>query len=221
MLTARKYRNRASKLVILSIGSWRAGNAFRSPGSARDWRGSTLIQSAERKVRIQLSALSPYQKNTRDSAIIGDERNAFCPRFCPRRKAIKDPGWCGLDAPGQQFIHPSPANLAVATGAGQRLRKPCRNPGHLRYPRLHPAGSQAARQGRARAPQSTMPKVGKSHSKGTFAEVFGNDEDAPDSGPSRPRPGTERFDAKEPIAPTSDRTPTESAKEHEKCRSQR
>jgi len=66
-----------------------------------------------------------------------------------------------------------------------------------------------------------MTKVGKSHSKGTFAEVFGNDEDAPDSGPSRPRPGTERFDAKEPIAPTSDRTPTESAKEHEKCRSQR
>src|SRR6516225_6272072 len=76
-------------------------------------------------------------------------------------------------------IHPSPANLAVATDAGQRLRKPCRNPGHLRYPRLHPACSQAARQGRARAPQSTMTKVGKSHSKGTFAGAFGNDEDAP------------------------------------------
>src|SRR5215467_7836770 len=76
-------------------------------------------------------------------------------------------------------IHPSPANLAVATDAGQRLRKPCRNPGHLRYPRLHPACSQAARQGRARAPQSTMTKVDKSHSKGTFAGAFGNDEDAP------------------------------------------
>ena len=76
-------------------------------------------------------------------------------------------------------IHPSPAKLAVATDAGQRLRKPCRNPGHLRYPRLHPACSQAARQGRARAPQSTMTKVGKSHSKGTFAGAFGNDEDAP------------------------------------------
>jgi len=76
-------------------------------------------------------------------------------------------------------IHPSPANLAVATDAGQRLRKPCRNPGHLRYPRLHPACSQAARQGRARAPRSTMTKVGKSHSKGTFAGAFGNDGDAP------------------------------------------
>src|SRR6516165_6739983 len=44
-------------------------------------------------------------KNARDSAILGDQINEFCPRFCPRRKAIKDPGWCGLDAPGQQFIH--------------------------------------------------------------------------------------------------------------------
>ena len=160
-------------------------------------------------------------KNARDSAILGDQINGFCPRFCPRRKAIKEPGWCGLDAPGQQFIHPSPANLAVTTDVWPKTSKTCRNPGHLRYPRLHPACSQEACQGRARAPQSTMTKVGKSHSKGTFAEVFGNDEDAPDSGPSRPRPGTERFDAKEPIAPTSDRTPTESAKEHEKCRSQR
>ena len=87
-------------------------------------------------------------KNARDSAILGDQINEFCPRFCPRRKAIKDPGWCGLDAPGQQFIH---------------------RPRTWRYPRLHPACSQAARQGRARAPQSTMTKVGKSHSKGTFA----------------------------------------------------
>src|SRR6516225_85234 len=97
-------------------------------------------------------------KNTKDSAIIDDQINGFCPRFCPRRKAIKDPGWCGLDAPGQQFIH---------------------RPRTWRYPRLHPACSQAARQGRARAPQSTMTKVGKSHSKGTFAGAFGNDEDAP------------------------------------------
>ena len=97
-------------------------------------------------------------KNARDSAILGDQINEFCPRFCPRRKAIKDPGWCGLDAPGQQFIH---------------------RPRTWRYPRLHPACSQAARQGRARAPQSTMTKVGKSHSKGTFAGAFGNDEDAP------------------------------------------
>jgi len=29
----------------------------------------------------------------------------------------------------------------------QGLRKPYRNPGHLRYPRLHSAGPQAARQG--------------------------------------------------------------------------
>ena len=97
-------------------------------------------------------------KNARDSAILGDQINEFCPRFCPRRKAIKDPGWCGLDAPGQQFIH---------------------RPRTWRYPRLHPACSQAARQGRARAPQSTMTKVGKSHSKGTFAGAFGSDEDAP------------------------------------------
>ena len=109
-------------------------------------------------------------KNTKDSAILGDQVNAFCPRFCPRRKRTRR---------GRATIHPSPANLAVATDAGQRLRKPCRNPGHLRYPRLHPTCSQAACQGRARAPQSTMTKVGKSHSKGTFAGAFGNDEDAP------------------------------------------
>jgi Transposase DDE domain len=30
---------------------------------------------------------------------------------------------------------------------GQGLREPCRNPGHFRYPRLHPTGPQAARQG--------------------------------------------------------------------------
>ena len=35
MLTARKYRNRASKLVILSIGSRREGNAFDLPVRAR------------------------------------------------------------------------------------------------------------------------------------------------------------------------------------------
>ena len=63
-------------------------------------------------------------------------------------------------------IHPSPANLAVATDAGQRLRKPCRNPGHLRYPRLHPACSQAARQGRARAPQSTRRRSANRIAKG-------------------------------------------------------
>src|SRR5215472_14349844 len=84
----------------------------------------------------------------------------------------------GLDAAGQQFIHRPRAWLSQPT-SGQRLRKPCRNPGHLRYPRLHPTCSQAACQGRARAPQSTMTKVGKSHSKGTFAGAFGNDEDAP------------------------------------------
>ena len=106
-------------------------------------------------------------KNTWDSAIVGDQINAFCPRFCPRKKAIKEPGWCGLDAPGQQFIHRPRTWLSQPT-SGQRLRKPCRNPGHLCYPRLHPACSQAACQGRARAPQSTMTKVGKSHSKGTF-----------------------------------------------------
>jgi transposase len=27
------------------------------------------------------------------------------------------------------------------------LEKPCRNPGHLRHPRLHPVGTQAACQG--------------------------------------------------------------------------
>src|SRR6516225_3389354 len=117
-------------------------------------------------------------KNARDSAILGDQINGFCPRFCPRRKGHKRP-WVVRTRRARATIHPSLANLAVATDAGQRLRKPCRNPGHLRYPRLHPACSQAARQGRARAPQSTMTKVGKSHSKGTFAGAFGNDEDAP------------------------------------------
>src|SRR5438105_818536 len=34
----------------------------------------------------------------------------------------------------------------VKNGVHRRpgLREPCRNPGHLRYPRLHPTGSQAA-----------------------------------------------------------------------------
>jgi transposase len=38
------------------------------------------------------------------------------------------------------FSWPKPASC-------QRLREPCRNPGHLRCPRLHPTGPQAARQG--------------------------------------------------------------------------
>jgi hypothetical protein len=59
------------------------------------------------------------------------------------------------------------------------LREPRRNPSHVRYPRLYPACPQAARQGVGRGPRYTMAKVGKSHSKGTFAGAFGNDEDAP------------------------------------------
>src|SRR6516162_2845875 len=54
MLTARKYRNRASKLVILSIGSRLKDNAFDLPVPCEIGHGSTLIQSAERKVRIHL-----------------------------------------------------------------------------------------------------------------------------------------------------------------------
>ena len=50
MLTARKYRNRASKLVILSVGSRLKDNAFGLPGSAR----FDAHSSAERKVRIHL-----------------------------------------------------------------------------------------------------------------------------------------------------------------------
>ena len=38
------------------------------------------------------------------------------------------------------LVRPKPASR-------QGLREPCRNPGHLRYPRLHPTGPQAARQG--------------------------------------------------------------------------
>jgi transposase len=37
--------------------------------------------------------------------------------------------------------------LLVRTQPASRQGKPYRNPGHLRYPRLHPAGPQAARQG--------------------------------------------------------------------------
>ena len=38
------------------------------------------------------------------------------------------------------LVRPKPASC-------QGLREPCRNPGHLRYPRLNPTGPQAARQG--------------------------------------------------------------------------
>src|SRR6516165_6683021 len=123
-------------------------------------------------------------KNARDSAIPGDQINGFCPRFCPRRKAIKDPGWCGLDAPGQQFIHRPRTWLSQPT-----LAKDFENLAEtlaifVTLASIQPA-LQAARQGRARAPQSTMTKVGTSHSKGTFAGAFGNDEDAPTDGVSR------------------------------------
>ena len=119
---------------------------------------------------------SGFLKKTRDSSIQGERTNAFCvPDFVPEGRHKRP--WMVRTRRARATIHPSPANLAVATDAGQRLRKPCRNPGHLRYPRLHPTCSQAACQGRARAPQSTMTKVGKSHSKGTFAGAFGNDED--------------------------------------------
>jgi len=41
------------------------------------------------------------------------------------------------------LVRPKPASR-------QGLREPCRNPGHLRYPRLHPASPQAAGQGAGR-----------------------------------------------------------------------
>jgi hypothetical protein len=61
----------------------------------------------------------------------------------------------------------------------QGLREPRRNLGHLRYPRLYPAGPQAARQGVGCGPRYTVTKVGKSDCEGTFAGASGNDEDAP------------------------------------------
>ena len=189
----------ASAWRSLPVGAPLAGNneqlglqrAFSGELSASEVRGTN--NSNPTLCSFSLS------KNTRYSGILGDQINAFCPRFCPQRKAIKDPGWCGLDAPRQQFIHRG-ANLAAATDAGQRLRKPCRNPGHLRYPRLHPACSQAARQGRARAPQSTMTKVGKSHRKGTFAGAFGNDGDARIPDFRAPRPAARKFNPGLPFA---------------------
>jgi transposase len=59
------------------------------------------------------------------------------------------------------------------------LREPRRNLGHLRYPRLYPAGPHAARQGVGCGPRYNVTKVGKSDCEGTFAEASGNDEDAP------------------------------------------
>jgi hypothetical protein len=82
----------------------------------------------------------------------------------------------------------------------QGLREPRRNLGHLRYPRVYPAGPQAARPGVGCGPRYTVTKVGKSDCEGTFAGAFGNDEDAPasetlhDSGPSRSRHAVGRFD---------------------------
>jgi transposase len=63
-------------------------------------------------------------------------------------------------------------------GRNRRLakdfRKPRRNPGHLRYPRLHPACPQAPCQGVGlnstnHGWQRTMTKVGKSDGEGTFS----------------------------------------------------
>jgi hypothetical protein len=74
-------------------------------------------------------------------------------------------------------------------GRNRRLAKDFENLaetlGRLRDPRLHPACSQAARQGVDRELnkppvwQCTMTKVGKWDGKGTFAEACGNDEVAP------------------------------------------
>jgi transposase len=74
-------------------------------------------------------------------------------------------------------------------GRNRRLAKDFENLaetlGHLRDPRLHPACSQAARQGVGRELnkppvwQCTITKVGKWGGKGTFAEACGNDEVAP------------------------------------------
>ena len=72
MLTARKYRNRASKLVILSIGSRLKDNAFDLPVPCEIGHGSTLIQSAERKVRIHL----PPAKSHANSGTPGAHRPA-------------------------------------------------------------------------------------------------------------------------------------------------
>ena len=45
-------------------------------------------------------------KNARDSAILSDQINEFCPRFCPRRKAIKRP-WMVRTRRARATIHPS------------------------------------------------------------------------------------------------------------------
>src|SRR6478672_6715271 len=58
-------------------------------------------------------------------------------------------------------------------GRNRRLAEDLENPGHLRYPRLHPACPQAACQGVGlnstnHGWQRTMTKVGKSDGEGTF-----------------------------------------------------
>jgi hypothetical protein len=47
----------------------------------------------------------------------------------------------------RQITEAFPWTEAPRYAACQGLREPCRNPGHLRYPRLHPTGPQADRQG--------------------------------------------------------------------------
>ena len=116
-------------------------------------------------------------KNTKDSAIIDDQINGFCPRFCPRRKAIKDPGWCGLDAPGQQFIHRPRTWLSQPTWPKTSKTLPKPWPPSLPSPPSSLLSGGSPRQSPRPAIHQT--KVGKSHSKGTFAGAFGNDGDAP------------------------------------------
>jgi transposase len=77
------------------------------------------------------------------------------------------------------------------------LREPCRNPGHLRYPRLHPTGPQAARQG-----VIVMVEVCKASMVRRPSPTPRQRRSRADSDPSRARNQTAGVDPKPPFITT-------------------
>jgi hypothetical protein len=59
----------------------------------------------------------------------------------------RNDGMKGFVLPRRWVVERTLLLVRTKPASRQGLREPCRNPGHLRYPRLHPAGPQAACQG--------------------------------------------------------------------------
>src|SRR6516164_3416051 len=174
MPTARKYRNRVSKLVIFSIGSRLKDNAFDLPVPSEIGHGfepwnlcvlpenqtdsAELLPGAVRrsfkarngKFESNSRLFRPIKKRPGFRHSRRSDKCVLSPVLSPKEGHKRT--WMVRTRRARATIHPSPANWLSQPTSGQRLRKPCRNPGHLRYPRLHPACSQAALLGQSPRP---------------------------------------------------------------------